>query len=131
MEIQVQAFDHCDVISVSGHLERSTAAELTQMLETSKRRGKYNLIIDLNCVEYISSAGFKALLMAQQNNRRNGRGELILAQVPDHILQALELTGFGEFFNIFDDLSSTIEFVTQRAYSSTADASPPKKTKSR
>lgn len=113
MEIKVKELHHCDVISVSGHLERSTVAQLTEALETCNKRGKHILIIDLSQVEYISSAGFRALLIAQQTNRRNRRGELILAQVPDHVQQVLELTGFGEFFNTFDDLSSAIEFAAQ------------------
>jgi anti-anti-sigma factor len=131
MEIKVQALDHCDVISVSGQLERSSTAQLTEVLETSNKRGKYNLIIELSQVKYISSMGFRALLMAQQNNRRNHRGELILTQVPEHIHQALELTGFSEFFNIFEDLSSAITFAAQLLYDPTTDPSPPQKTKSR
>lgn len=110
MEIVVKELDHCDVISVIGYLERSGAEQLAQVLETSNKRGKYNLVIDLSQVEYIASAGFRILLIAQQNNRRNHHGELILAQVPDHVRQVLELTGFGGFFRIFDDLSSAIEF---------------------
>jgi anti-sigma B factor antagonist len=113
MEIAVKALDHCDVISVIGRLERSTAEQLTQALEASNKRGKYNLVIDLSQVEYIASAGFRALLIAQQNNRRNHHGELILAQVPDHVQQVLELTGFGDFFHTFDDLSYAIEFAKQ------------------
>jgi anti-anti-sigma factor len=131
MEITVKELDHCDVISVSGYIERFTVAQLTRAVETSNERGKSNLVIDLSRVEYISSVGFRALLIAQQNNRRNGRGELILAQVPDHVQQALELLGFGEFFNTFNDLSSAIEFAAQLPDDRIADASPPKKTKSR
>jgi len=131
MEITVTELDHCDVISVRGHLERSTVAQFTQALETCSKRSKYNIIIDLSHVEYMASAGFQALLITQQNNRRNGRGQLILAQVPDHIQQVLELTGFGKFFNTFDDLSSAIEFAAQLPDDRTDDAIPPKKFKSR
>ena len=131
MEITVKELDHCDVISVNGDIERFTVPKLTRAVETSNERGQYNLVIDLSRVEYMSSVGFRALLIAQQNNRRNGRGELILAQVPDHVKQALELLGFGEFFNIFHDLSSAIEYASQLRDDGTAVASPPKKTKSR
>jgi anti-sigma B factor antagonist len=130
MEIMVKELDHCDVISVSGYIERFTVAQLTRAVETSNERGKYNLIIDLSQVEYLSSAGYRALLVAQQNNRRNRRGELILAQVPEHVQQALELTGFGEFFHTFDDLSSAIEFAAQLPDDLPTDASLSKKTKS-
>ena len=112
METSVKEFDHCDVISVIGYLERSTVGQLIQALETSNKRGKYHLIIDLSQVEYIASAGFRALLIAQQNNRRN-HGELILAQMPDPVQQVFELTGFGSFFHIFGALPSAIEFARQ------------------
>ena len=131
MEITVKELSHSDVIAVRGRLERSTVAQLTQALEASNNRGKYNLIIDLSQVEYMSSAGFRALLNAQQNNRRNQRGELILAHVPDHISQALELTGFAEFFKTFDDLSSAVEFTAQLPGDPTGDGPPPKETQSR
>jgi anti-sigma B factor antagonist len=124
MEITVKELDHCDVISVNGRLERSTVAQLNQALEASNNQGKYNLIIDLSQVEYMSSAGFRALLIAQQNNRRNQRGELILAQAPEHISQALEITGFREFFRTFDDLSSAIEFAAQLGNAPPPDTPP-------
>lgn len=113
MEITVEELRPCDVISVSGRLERAAAAQLTEALEDCHRRGKYNVIIDMGAVEYMSSAGFRALLTAQQSNRRSGHGELILAQVPDPIQQALELTGFTELFETFPDLPSAIEFAEQ------------------
>jgi hypothetical protein len=53
MEITVKELDHCDVISVSGYIERFTGAQLTRAVETSNERGKYNLVIDLSRVEYI------------------------------------------------------------------------------
>ena len=104
---------------------------MTQALEASNERGKYNIVLDLSHLEYMSSVGFRALLNAQQNNKHSGRGELTLAQVPNHVQQVLELTGFGQFFNTFDDLSSAIEFAVQLPNDRTADASPPKKFKSR
>jgi anti-sigma B factor antagonist len=53
-------------------------------------------------LEYMSSAGFRALLAAQRNCKRYNRGELVLASVPARIHEALELAGFTELFKIFD-----------------------------
>jgi anti-sigma B factor antagonist len=128
MEITVQELRYSDVIAVRGRLERSTVAQLTEALEASNRRGKYNLVVDMSQVEYISSAGYRALLNAQQNSRRSQRGELVLAQVPDHIQQALELTGFTELFKTFADLSAAIEFAEQLSNDLPAGASPPMRT---
>jgi len=54
-------------------------------------------------LEYMSSAGFRALLAAQRNCKRYNRGEVVLAQVPARIEEALELAGFTELFKTFDD----------------------------
>ncbi len=125
MEVTVKELPHSDVITLKGRLERSSVALLTQALEDCNQRGRYKIIVDMHQVEYMSSAGFRALLTAQRNNQRDGRGELILAQVPDHISQALELTGMTPLFRTFDDLPSAVEFAAQLPGDPTTEAPPP------
>jgi anti-sigma B factor antagonist len=54
-------------------------------------------------LEYMSSAGFRALLSAQRQCKRYNRGEILLAAVPDRIREALELAGFTELFKLYPD----------------------------
>jgi anti-anti-sigma factor len=110
MEITVKELEHTDVIALKGRLERASIDELTQALKTSNQRSKHWLIIDMSQLEYISSVGLRTLLTAQRDNQREQRAELILAQVPSHIREALELTGITELFRTFADLSSAVEF---------------------
>jgi anti-sigma B factor antagonist len=76
---------------------------LTQALETANDGGKYKLVVNMADLEYMSSAGFRALLAAQRNCKRYNRGEVVLAAVPSRIREALELAGFTELFKTFDD----------------------------
>ena len=85
MDITVQEFKHCDMITVKGRVDSSTAPQLTQALESANDGGKYKLVINMNDLEYMSSAGFRALLAAQRNCKRYNRGEVVLARVPDRI----------------------------------------------
>jgi anti-sigma B factor antagonist len=110
MEITVKELERTDVIAVRGRLEHFTTAELTEALEASHQRGKYNLVLDMSGVEYMSSVGFRALLTVQRHNKRDHHGELILARLPDQIRQALELTGINDLFKIFDDLSAAVAY---------------------
>jgi anti-sigma B factor antagonist len=103
MEITVQEFKHCDMITVKGRIDSATAPQLTQALETANNNGKYKLVVNMKDLEYMSSAGFRALLAAQRNSKRYNRGEVVLASVPDRINEALELAGFTELFKTFDD----------------------------
>jgi anti-sigma B factor antagonist len=103
MEITVQEFKHCDMITIKGRIDSATAPQLTQALEAANNSGKYKLVVDMSELEYMSSAGFRALLAAQRNSKRYNRGEVVLASVPDRIREALELAGFTELFKTFDD----------------------------
>jgi anti-sigma B factor antagonist len=91
------------MITVSGRVDSSTAPQLAQALEAANDGGKYKLVVNMEGLEYMSSAGFRALLAAQRNCRRYNRGEVVLSNVPERIREALELAGFTELFKTFDD----------------------------
>lgn len=103
MDITVQEFKHCDMITVKGRVDSATAPQLAQALETASDGGKYKIVVNMSELEYMSSAGFRALLSAQRNSKRYNRGEVVLASVPERIREALELAGFTELFKTFDD----------------------------
>jgi anti-sigma B factor antagonist len=103
MEITVQEFKHCDMITIKGRVDSATAPQLTQALEAANDGGKYKLVVNMKDLEYMSSAGFRALLATQRNCKRYNRGEVVLAAVPVRIREALELAGFTELFKTFDD----------------------------
>jgi anti-sigma B factor antagonist len=103
MEITTQEFKHCDMITVKGRVDSATAPQLAQALEAANDGGKYKLVVNMQGLEYMSSAGFRALLAAQRTCKKYNRGEVVLASVPDRIREALELAGFTELFKTFDD----------------------------
>jgi len=103
MEITVQEFKHCEMIKIKGRVDSATAPQLAQALESAADNGKYKLVVDMSELEYMSSAGFRALLAAQRNSKKYNRGEVVLVTVPDRIHEALELAGFTELFKTFDD----------------------------
>lgn len=108
MEIATQEFKHCDLITISGRVDSSTAPQLAQALEAANESGKYKLVVDMAGLEYMSSAGFRALLAAQRNSKKYNRGEVVLVNVPDRIREALELAGFTELFKSFDDTLTAV-----------------------
>ena len=108
MEVTVQEFKHCDMITVKGRVDSSTSPQLAQALEAANDGGKYKLVINMEDLEYMSSAGFRALLGAQRNCKKYNRGEVVLASVPDRIREALELAGFTELFKTFDDALAAV-----------------------
>lgn len=103
MEITNQEFKHCDLIKVQGRVDSSTAPEFTRALEKITNDNRFKIALDMSELEYMSSAGFRALLATQRNCKRYNRGELVLVNIPSRIREALELAGFTELFKTFDD----------------------------
>jgi anti-sigma B factor antagonist len=108
MEITTKEFKHCDLLAVTGRVDSSTAPKLAEALDALNAKDRFKIVIDLSGVEYMSSAGFRALLAGQRNCKRYNRGEIVLAGIPANILDALELTGFTDLFKRFDDQLSAV-----------------------
>ncbi|GER79822.1 MAG: anti-sigma factor antagonist [Anaerolineaceae bacterium] len=108
MEINLKEFKHCVVIEVKGRVDSSNAQLLSQKLEKVGEDGHFKIVLDLAGLEYMSSAGFRALLAAQRVCKRYNRGEVVLASVPTRIHEALELAGFTELFKTFPDTLSAV-----------------------
>ena len=102
-----------DMITVKGRVDSATAPQLAQALETANDGGKYKLVVNMSELEYMSSAGFRALGDAQRNSTRHPQGEVILAQVPATIHEALDLVGFTQSFRIMDTLSAGLELAAK------------------
>jgi anti-sigma B factor antagonist len=108
MEITNQRFKHCDLLIVQGKVDSYTAPDLTKAIEALNAENRYKIVLDLSKLEYMSSAGFRALLLGQRNCKRYNRGEIVLASVPKRIMDALELTGFTPLFKIFNDITAAV-----------------------
>lgn len=108
MEITVQQHKHCDLLAIKGKVDSFTAPELTKAIEKLNHDGKFKIVLDLTEMDYMSSAGFRALLVGQRNCKRYNRGEIVLARVPKKIMDALELTGFTPLFKMFADDTAAV-----------------------
>ena len=108
MEITTKQYKHCDLLSLQGKVDSYTAPDLTKAIEALNNNGQFKIVLDLGNLDYMSSAGFRALLIGQRNCKRYNRGEIVLASVPKKISDALELTGFTPLFRIFDDVTAAV-----------------------
>jgi anti-sigma B factor antagonist len=110
MEINLQKYKHCDLIAISGKVDSLTAPELTRHIEALNSKNRYKIILEMSALEYMSSAGFRAMLLGQRNCKRYNRGEIVLASVPKKVMDALELTGFTPLFKIFEEVTPAVGY---------------------
>lgn len=108
MEVTSKQFKHCDLIAVKGRVDSATSPKLGEAFDAIANEGRFKIVIDMTGLEYMSSAGFRALIAAQRNCKRYNRGEVVLAAVPENINSALELAGFTTLFRIFPDVTTAV-----------------------
>ena len=108
MEVATKQFKHCDLLAVKGRVDSATSPKLSEALDAIAAEGRYKIVLDMSELEYMSSAGFRALIAAQRNCKRYNRGEVVLASVPANINSALELAGFTILFRIFPDVTMAV-----------------------
>jgi anti-sigma B factor antagonist len=108
MEVTTKQFKHCDLVTIVGRVDSSTAPKLSEALDAIANEGRFKIVIDMADLEYMSSAGFRGLIAAQRNSKRYNRGEVVLVNVPANIHAALELAGFTTLFRIFQDVTTAV-----------------------
>ena len=84
-------------IALEGRLDTTTAPELERELK-SALKGVTSLTLDMEKLEYISSAGLRVLLTAQKT--MNLQGEMKLIHVRETIMEIFEVTGFTDILTI-------------------------------
>jgi len=91
-----------DVITGGDRISGEHVAELALLLETRLERGQPQVVLDLQGVAVIDSAGLEMLLDVQDKYKRMG-GALKLASPGAICREVLKCTGVGARFEIYPD----------------------------
>lgn len=97
MNIQKTVSETNLVVALEGRLDTTTSPKLEEELRSSVE-GMTSLVIDLEKLEYISSAGLRVLLAMQKI--MNKQGEMVLKNVSDTVMEVFEVTGFVDILTI-------------------------------
>src|SRR5262245_47819036 len=87
------------VLEVKGRVDSTSAPALGERLTALLSGGDRRLVIDLAQLEYISSAGFRILLLAAKRADEGG-SRLVLCGVGGKVRQLFDLGGFLDLFSI-------------------------------
>jgi anti-anti-sigma factor len=111
MEITEKKQGGITVVSPSGSIDAVTAPELGRYVDDLIGRGDVRLVVDLEQVDYTSSAGLRVLLGAAKGTRAEG-GDVRLAAVRADVLKVLSLSGFTSILKIYDDVDAAVASFT-------------------
>lgn len=98
MKIKVNNENKKCVLSLEGRLDTTTAPELSNELD-KLYEDITDLTLDFEKLEYISSAGLRALLLTQRTMEEKA-GSFKVKNVCKEVLDVFEITGFAEMLII-------------------------------
>ena len=101
-----------DVITGGDRISGEHVAELNALLETRVERGQPQIVLDLQSIALIDSAGLELLLDFQEKCQRMG-GALKLANVGVLCREVLKATGVGARFEMFRDSGGAVRSFVQ------------------
>jgi anti-sigma B factor antagonist len=98
MEVKFNKQDNTLTVVISGNIDTVTAPELDAKLQENLADVK-ELILDFAAVDYISSAGLRVILMANQQ-LEDVDGSMTIKNVNEDVRDVFEMTGFDSLLNL-------------------------------
>lgn len=100
MEINVFEMHRVTLIELSGRVDSTNANQLGETLNEQIDAGRYQLVVDLSRVDYISSAGLRELVAALKRVKQSN-GDLRLTTLTPRVRDVFAVAGLDAIFQIF------------------------------
>lgn len=108
LDINVEELKRVDLITAAGRIDSSNALEFDEVLKSNTvDKGRYNIVLDLSGVEYMSSAGLRAMVALLRESKKH-RGDVRLAAPSDRVQEVLSLAGLDTLFTIYDSQTAAV-----------------------
>ncbi|HDS08951.1 MAG TPA: anti-sigma factor antagonist [Firmicutes bacterium] len=96
------------VIKLTGFLDTNTSSEFEHAIKKLLFDGIFRIVVDLEDVDYISSAGW-GIFVSEIKNIREKQGDLKLVRMIPDVFEIFRLLEFDDIFEICDSVEEAIE----------------------
>lgn len=100
LSIETDNTQTISVMKVKGRVDSETAPELDDALTKLLQNNRNKIVLNLQDVNYMSSAGLRAMVKAYQSANKTG-GDVRLAAVSEPIEVILRTVGMLQMFKMF------------------------------
>ncbi len=107
MEIFQEDSNGIEIFSVKGSLDSNTSPEFETKIYEALEKGKRKLILNLEDLDYISSAGIRVMLKTTKDLKRMD-GTIILCSLQDYVREVFDIAGFDGYLNIENNLKAAM-----------------------
>lgn len=111
MDLQTRIENNAIVVTINGRLDAVTAPEYGKRIRELVDGGNTNFVVDFEQLDYISSAGLRALLlMAKLLKEKDGR--MCFANVKGNVRSVFDMSGFFSIFKAEDSVAAALSVIT-------------------
>ena len=97
-----------DLVTIVGRIDSSNAPQFDSYLKSNLiDHGRYHIVLDMSSVNYISSAGLRALVALQREATKH-RGSVVIAAPSERVTDVLKLAGLQQLFTIYPDTTQAV-----------------------
>ena len=96
------------IIKVGGFIDTTTSSEVERTLHNLLKQNRFNIIIDLGNVDYISSAGW-GIFISEIKSIREQAGDLKLVRMIPDVYEIFELLEFHHILDVYDTLDEAVK----------------------
>lgn len=107
LNINVEALKRVDLLTVNGRIDSNSAPQFDQALKDVISAGRYNIVLNLSGVSYMSSAGLRGIVSALRECKKK-KGDVRIAEPSERVNEVLSLAGLDSLFQLFDDTTSAV-----------------------
>jgi anti-anti-sigma factor len=86
-------------LTISGRIDSMSSPDIHQQLDELILGGNRRIVTDLEQVHFVSSAGLRVFLLAQNQLRTVG-GEILFFKTPETVMKVFTMTGFDKLFKL-------------------------------
>jgi len=95
------------VVTLSGRVDSTNANDLMARLKALISSGEKSIVVDCGAVLYLTSAAFRALLVATDEAERNA-AKFVLCSLGGHVRELFEMGGFLDVFSIYSSRAEAV-----------------------
>lgn len=106
MDFQARKEGNVTVVKISGRLDAVIAPEYEMKIRELIDAGDSRFVIDVAGLDYISSAGLRALLVTAKLLKAKG-GQVRFAHVSGAVKEVFDISGFGSIFQIDESVAAS------------------------
>ena len=114
MEISEERRGEIIILSPAGRINNDTSPAFQTRLTGCVGSAAATVLVDLSHVEYISSAGLRALMIASKQSKATG-GRLAVAALTPIVKEIFTISHFGLVVQVFETTAEALAALSQRA----------------